>query len=138
MIKVRLNCFETNSSSSHSLVMCDDSTYQALLKEEAFVVGGIAYLEKVVSKEELLPWVLKNYKDEWQQYCSENDLPSNDVNIFIRELKNQFNGECSELEYEVHTFNQVLENDILESYHQSFTTKDGEIIHAFGAYGYEG
>ena len=37
MFQIRLNCFETNSSSTHSLIVCDDETWKK------FVEGKLYY-----------------------------------------------------------------------------------------------
>ena len=50
MIQVRNNLFETNSSSTHSLVMCSGDEYDLLEKNEAFLVSE----SEVVKKEDLI------------------------------------------------------------------------------------
>ena len=50
MIKVRRGTFETNSSSTHSLVMCNGDEYDLLEKNEAFLVSE----STVVKKEDLI------------------------------------------------------------------------------------
>lgn len=37
MIQTRFGVFETNSSSTHSLILCDDETYKKFLNEEIFI-----------------------------------------------------------------------------------------------------
>lgn len=37
MVQIRLNCFETNSSSTHSLIICDDKTWKK------FMTGKLYY-----------------------------------------------------------------------------------------------
>lgn len=37
MIQTRFGIFETNSSSTHSLILCTDETYQKFMHEELFV-----------------------------------------------------------------------------------------------------
>ena len=57
MIKVRKGTFETNSSSTHSLVMCSESEYDLLEKKEAFLAD-----DTVILKENLF----KDYLDQKQ------------------------------------------------------------------------
>lgn len=37
MLKIRQNVFETNSSSTHSLILCSDEDYAKLNNEELFI-----------------------------------------------------------------------------------------------------
>ena len=37
MIKIRTETFETNSSSTHSLILCSDAEYKALEEEESMI-----------------------------------------------------------------------------------------------------
>lgn len=36
MFQIRLNCFETNSSSTHSLIICDDKTWKKFVKRKLY------------------------------------------------------------------------------------------------------
>ncbi len=60
MLQVRKNTFETNSSSTHSLIMCEASEYKLLENEEAFLVN-----EKVVLKEDLFDALINN--SDWNK-----------------------------------------------------------------------
>lgn len=37
MVNIRLNMFETNSSSTHSLVVCDDDTWTKFLNGDLYI-----------------------------------------------------------------------------------------------------
>lgn len=136
MIQIRKNTFETNSSSTHSLIMCDDSEYKALVNEKAFVSGSYGYLDDIIPKDKLLKW-LSNSEDaeNWHKYCLEHNLDEDSVNDLVDAIKCNFNGE---VRMDIHTLDQILnDNYYYETFESSYTTKEGITVHAFGTYGHD-
>jgi len=142
MLQIRKNCFETNSSSTHSLVLCENDDYEALLHNEAFLSGSMYYDPVIVRKEDLLRNLDeecdKYIKDKWKKYCKETGLNPESVDDFANEIIAGFDKADTDLMYEFYTLDQMWENSELETFDQGFTTKDGNIIHAFGCHGYLG
>jgi len=139
MINIRKNIFETNSSSTHSLVICEDDDYKALENNEAFLAGSFGYSMTIVKKEDLINYLHEKdswNKETWQDYCEETGLNPESYEDFANSIIDGFrDGSDDDLSYEYHTFEQFLENCEMETYNQQYKTKDGTIIHAFGAFG---
>ncbi len=149
MLIVRRNTFETNSSSTHSLVMCSGDEYDLLEKKEAFLVGE----STVVKKEDLITeWLSKNNykKREWEKFCQEHNLDSTDPEVLANNIINgvsSYDYDEDDLDegqfiacfdvYEVCTLDQFWEyyEERLEGFTDEYTTKSGEKVIAFGVYG---
>lgn len=69
MIKIRQNIFETNSSSTHSLVLCDNKTWEDFVDNKVFYNVLSRY-----HKEYLEKYPLDKYKWVPEDSCL-NDLP---------------------------------------------------------------
>jgi len=150
MIKIRKNVFETNSSSTHSLVMCSGDEWDLLEKNEAFLVSE----STVVKKENLITEFIKakDYrKKQWEEYCQKNNLDSTDYNVLANNIIKGYNPErdydeedfdddeflaCFD-KYDICTLDQFWEmyEDEYETYTDSYETKSGEKVMAFGYYG---
>lgn len=110
MFKIRRGTFETNSSSTHTLIMCSDEEYQKLENGEFLIAQ---WNEEVVSKEEIMNDLKKRYEDV------EN------INNFLRD------------EGYV-TLEEFYDNEYLEGGHSSYTLPDGQKVHALYEYGWDG
>lgn len=134
MLKVRKNVFETNSSSTHSLIMCSKDEYEqlengdALIKDHSSVVNRSNKLEEIISKYDL---------KEYEKYCEENGLNAKDVNTIFDKIEELNENEVIDT-YDLCPLNTFLDNEYLEDFRSSYTTKNGEEIIAFGLYGYNG
>ena len=142
MLQIRRNCFETNSSSTHSLVLCEDDDYEALLNNEAFLSGSMYYDPVVVRKEYLLDNLNeereKSVRDNWKKYCKETGLNPESVDDFANEIIAGFDKADTDLMFDFYTLDQMWDNSELETFDDTYKTKDGKIIHAFGCHGYLG
>lgn len=133
---IRFNTFETNSSSTHSMVVIPDEYYEDWNKNELFYLDKAwtneekkllelnnnckffnrEFLEnlEVSDETEKMP-IIDNYEDDLyyqedlQQWCNNLDL------------MNKSNWESRELEYE----------------EEIYTTKQGEILHILCRFGYD-
>lgn len=94
---IRRNTFETNSSSTHSLTMCDKNTFHDW-KE-----GKIFY-------------------DSWDEKFVDSYYTGEE------EWRNEYVQSYEEWEYD----------DYLETYEEEYETPGGEVIIAFGKYGFDG
>lgn len=116
MIQIRPTTFETNSSSTHSLIMCADDDYKDW-------INGRAYL--------CISW----YTPEGVTYSCEEDefYPAEEVDRMFREEMSSY-----EREEFFATFEEYFDDEYLETFDEEYKTKHGEIVHAFGKYGYDG
>ena len=127
--QIRKNVFETNSSSTHSLTLCSKEEFDAwergetLFDEwnETFI--PIPELSEEV-KEEAKDWYMKNkvkYKKDWDD-LSDKEKQELYIDYAVR------NGE---------TYEEYMNNNDLETFERTYTTKSGDEIVAFGQYGYD-
>lgn len=138
MIQIRLHTFETNSSSTHSLVMCSDDEYKAWENGELYLC--------------VYDWFCKDIKEKYQipDYEEGKFYSVEEINKLFDKLHVDFANDgdyhYSRAEF-FRTFKEYLydeyddedyENNYescLETYDETYTTKSGEIVHAFGKYG---
>ena len=111
---VRLNTFETNSSSVHSLQILTKNDYDKWINGD--------YLDelnnKVLSKEEVLELIKEDLSEE-----EFKEFVSYDKEKFDRVIK----------EWELYSYDMYGED--FEYYKKSFTTASGDNMVAFGYYG---
>ncbi len=120
MINIRYGIFETNSSSTHTLIMCGDEEYKKLLHNELYV--GVNELVTM---------------DEW----FENYLQCPSLEDKLRGMTHEEIVKfCEEEGYDPpYTLDEYFERyEYLENYEETYTTKKGEVIHAFGVFGRDG
>lgn len=119
METIRVGVFETNSSSTHSLTMCTREEYDKWKKGE----------------------LLWNKWDEdfmtLEQLCRENEIQFDD------ELYDNDEDYAESIDKKIKnagylTYEEFWEDEYLEGFEDSYTTKGGEEIVAFGLYGYDG
>jgi len=114
---IRKGVFETNSSSTHSITMCSKEDYDKWERGEMFYSDG-----GLVSKEEAIE-ELKNNK-----WFNKNNP---EFNFIDEEAVNE-----ALVDNDYQTEKQYF-NDDLEGFEDTYTTKSGEVIIAFGKYGYD-
>ena len=118
MIQIRNGVFETNSSSTHSLTMCTKEEYQSWMNGETYLSTWLTK-EDFVSRERAIEVVNEKYPNSITDDMSKEDIEE--------ELRN--NGFYSYDNYW---------DEYLEDFKEEYTTKSGEVIVAFGQYGYDG
>ena len=115
MINIRIGTFETNSSSVHTLVMCNDKQWKD------FYFGNLVLMNsrELLTLDEFLQKIKDNYGE---------DLSGKSFNE-IQEW-------CNEEGYDrIDNLDTFLDNEYFETYHDSYTTDKGDVVHAFGIYG---
>lgn len=129
MFNIRNNVFETNSSSTHSLIMCLDSDYTRWENDELFLNRDLWIPtesefgeETFVTKEQLIDILVKS-----KYSMNEEKLRAASCEEFV-ELAAR---------YGFYTYDN-FENDSLEWFDSTFTTPSGEVVRCFGQYGYDG
>lgn len=124
MIKIRYGVFETNSSSTHTIIMCSADEYKALKTNKMLMncdADGLLTLEQAKTEYNA---VKKKYGyDDWEDIDSVSDEEA------VRLL----------YEHDVaYTIDTWAEDRYLEEYKEEYTTKTGEKVVAFGYYGFDG
>ena len=109
MIQVRENVFETNSSSTHSLVIAKKSEF------EDFKAGKSIYCQYSAGPFEGGKFYAKAEVDAW---ANENE---DDYD-----------------EWDFQDYDEFFDNEYLESYEEEYTTEYGDELVIFGNYGYDG
>ena len=135
--QIRRGVFETNSSSTHSLTMCSKEDYDKWVRGELMYDR---YDEKLVKidnkitesdKVEAKRYYEKNktkYWKEWHQLCEEE----------VNEWYNKYMDECKKIDaYRYETYDEFFDG-YLEKFEENYTTANGDVIVAFGKYGYDG
>ena len=130
---VRKNVFETNSSSTHSLVICTKEEFEKFKKGEKILDR---YDEKLVDRHEnIIDKLIKTgeiteisngYIYQNKYYETRSDIKS----------ENFPDEDDFEDEYRYGTYESL--GSELESYEQEYTTKSGDEIVVFGEFGYDG
>ena len=112
MKTIRRGVFETNSSSTHSIVICSDEDYQAWTEDKVLYDE---YNDQFIPLESLL-----------QELRADGEEGTDEELIaLIRDNK-----------YDYPTFYEDF-GDGYDTFDVNYTTKSGEVIHAVGYYGYD-
>lgn len=121
MIQIRKNVFETNSSSTHSLVMCSDDTYVKWVRGEMYYCNWLPSSAKSLAKQ-------TNFytEDEAKAIC-EMAGESWDEDRAAESYDKRFL-----------TYEEFCDTDELEIEEYSYTTEKGDKIRAVAKYGYCG
>ena len=115
MIQVRNGVFETNSSSTHSLVICSADEYR-LLKEGKLLID---YDDNVLTLEEALQ---KLREEKWYN----GPYPETPSANWIASVSDEFR-----------TLEGYWDN-YLEDFEKKYKTPSGDEIVVFGQYGFDG
>lgn len=109
---IRRGVFETNSSSTHSITMCAKEDYDKWKNGELLLnqYGG-----GFLTKEEAIKELGNDYKN----------LSDDELNDMLDED-------------DWYSYKRYFSDSYLETFSDTYTTKSGEVIIAFGQYGYDG
>jgi len=116
MIQVRRNVFETNSSSTHSLVMAVKSEFDKWREGELYYCNGFWTNDPA-------------YKDKFKEG---NFYPKADVDAYYEAIGRERDS------YRFPTYDEFCEDDELEVESYNYVTPNGEEICAIAKYGYNG
>lgn len=121
---IRRGVFETNSSSVHSLTMCSNEEYSKWKSEECLYWEE----EGVFDTKENIINELKNKRCSWvnkELYYPNTDWNDEDS------VYDVFNDEG------IQTMKEYFDNGDYETFNNTYTTPNGEVVHAFGYYGHD-
>lgn len=142
MIKVRYGCFETNSSSVHSLIIANEEEYKQLLNGELFIKWDDDFITKDEAIQELLDYIANEpQSEEWVRGFCENDMELNDVQLtkewFAALPVDELSTILSEFCDGTKSYEDFMNNEYLESYCEDYVSTHGDKIYVFGVYGHE-
>lgn len=127
MISIRRKTFETNSSSTHSIIICTEKEFTEytsgnIYENKKWITSSSKYANKnLVTREEAID-IVKNggyYKKDLDMFSNYSDED------WDEELRS-----CGLLRYD--------DDRELEFYEEHYTSPSGDKIVAFGEYGYDG
>lgn len=122
MLKIRQGVFETNSSSTHSLILCSKGEYEKLKQEELFID---VWDNSLITLEEA--------KDKYTADAEKYNLDCHDIyKVSEEEAIDLLN------EYDVARTLDSYCSNYFERFEKEYTTPNGESIVAFGYYGFDG
>lgn len=125
MKQIRYNTFETNSSSTHSLVISTDSEFKLLKTNELYIYEDDELVDLKQAREKITKWY-SNHLDEFDRCVKENDIDA------LSEVLN----DCEIYNYE--DWCDLQEDSGLETFETHFETPSGDNMVAWGRYGYNG
>lgn len=142
MLNIRENCFETNSSSTHSMVIVEDSKLEKWKNGELFYIISEDDFVSKYGKERRMEEIYANalysnlyaYQDEIIDAIKEHRIED-----YIKSMIDSENWYI-DINYLPLSFDQWMENenDYLEHDEHTYKMKDGEDLHIFCSYGYDG
>lgn len=117
MIQVRKNVFETNSSSTHSLVMAVDSEFSKWENGEVYYCSH---------------WYSWSRPEDKNKFVAGHFYPVEEVDAYFESIDEERDT------YDFSTYDEFCDSDSLEVEDYSYTTPGGEVIKAVAKYGYDG
>lgn len=130
MINARNNIWETNSSATHSIIMCMAEDYNKLEHGEIMIGGYHLDNETFVTKEAAMNKLYEFYNDDPISFENEYGVTSFEQIEDDDELANEILAQ-EEIAYTLENYSGHYCEDFVES----FTTPNGEVVYAFGYYG---
>lgn len=134
MISVRQSVFETNSSSTHSVTVCNESDYERWKRGETLYAS---YENRFV---EHLPLSPEEQQKAQQDYKAKSNMFWKPWDVLTKEEQNKWYQHWSAV-YKYHgnyeTFDEYHQHD-LHYFSESFISQSGDKIVVFGRYGYDG
>lgn len=117
MIQVRKNVFETNSSSTHSLVMAVDSEFSKWENGEVYYCSH---------------WYSWSRPEDKNKFVAGRFYLVEEVDAYFESIDEERDT------YDFSTYDEFCDSDSLEVEDYSYTTPGGEVIKAVAKYGYDG
>lgn len=139
--QIRRGCFETNSSSVHTLTLCSKEDYKAWENGEKVFDY---YAEKIIDAPPLTKQDWAQARESYEKIRAHN-LYYSQWDSLTREARTQWaiqyklKNMCGSDSDKYLTYEQWHDNyaSCFETYHQSYKTPKGEEIVAFGCYGHD-
>ena len=137
MYSIRRNVFETNSSSTHSLIICSDKTYNDWL--DGKVVYN-SYAEEFVEAKQ--PTEIDFHKAEIMYMKEKSDYMKDwkdlDPEMQLDYLKENVMEENDSYQYKTYEDYRNEMDSMEESFERTWETEHGDVVHILGYMGYDG
>lgn len=133
--QIRQGIFETNSSSTHSLTICSKDEFDAWKRGEVLLDEYSAKFVPIKLSDDIKVEAEKEYEELKDILFSKDwkDLSDDAKEKYYERyaLKHRLINEDAE------TYEQYMDS-YLETFYETYTSKSGDEIVAFGKYGYDG
>ena len=130
--QIRRSCFETNSSSTHSLTMCLKSDYDRWIKGEVLLFTGSGWRYPEGNKPQKNHFYIKEEAiafEKSSKYAPSEDFDWNDEDAVMEMLhENEW--------YDSDYWDDYYANEY-ETFEEKLTTPSGDEIISFGYYGWD-
>ena len=137
MYSIRRNVFETNSSSTHSLIICSDKTYNDWL--DGKVVYN-SYAEEFVEAKQ--PTEIDFHKAEVMYMENKSDYMKDWKDLTpqmqLAYLKENVMEENDTYQYRTYEDYKNEMDSMEESFERTYETEHGDVVHILGYMGYDG
>jgi ABC-type Zn2+ transport system substrate-binding protein/surface adhesin len=138
MINVRKGVFETNSSSTHSITMCNSDDYDKWKNGELLFHR---WEESLYTKEQIIKKAKKLKEEAIKRKEEGKSLWGNQEELINATTDEElYNVMVNDEDKDFYTYDEYWEyvDDNYETFVDSYKAKNGEEIIAFGYYGYDG
>lgn len=139
MKQIRRNVFETNSSSTHSLIICSDKVYNDWMDGK---VVYDSYDEEFVEAEAKQPTEIDFHKAEAMYTENKSDYMKDWKNLTpqmqLAYLKENVMEEPDPYQYKTYEDYRNEMNSMEESFERTWKTEHGDVVHILGYMGYDG
>lgn len=134
--QIRCGVFESNSSSTHTLTICSEAEFEAWRKGEVlFDRWSDKFVALYEMSEDDKENAHKEYEDAKADYWKDwNTLSEEEKEKWYKKYASDHHLKDEDLQ----TYDEYMGDYYLETYSQSYTTKSGDRVIAFGKYGYDG
>lgn len=133
--QIRNGVFETNSSSTHSITICMQEDFDKWENGEVlFDEYGERFIPLYELDEHEKQDAANDYMEKKERYWKDwNDLSKDDKDEWYLKYAKENN-----LGSDGQTYDEYMNHGYLETFVDTFTTKNGDKVVAFGEYGYNG
>lgn len=128
MKQIRYGVFETNSSSTHSITMCSNDDYRKWERGEVFFLQDCWGSDSEFKSKDFVT------VEELRDILAKNKYYDGDVSLVTDE---DLYNVCRGADIDVYTAEDYWDDEYLEGYDSTYTTPSGEVVVAFGKYGYD-
>ncbi len=144
MINVRQSCFETNSSSTHNIIVVEDSQLEKWKNGELFFIESDNRFVNKYEKERIMNEIYGiTFIDNAKSSCADEiaeAIKNNELKSYIEDMINDnlWYVDKNEIPMTFKEWEDDWDNRDLEGDSSTYITPKGEKIHIFCQFGYDG
>lgn len=135
--QIRMNVFETNSSSTHSLTMCSEEEFEQWEKGEVLfdAWGSEKFIKALNLSDDDKKYAAQDYENQKNEFSKDwSELSESAKEKYYLKYAQENNI----IDENATTYEEYMEDCYLETFVDRYTSKSGDRIVAFGRYGYDG